>query len=83
LIIIEHDPMLYEDAQGMVEYVSQGMHDAAKKGRSPALLTWNRYFPGGYDQKCRPIILFRRGAESYDEAYFESLSKSAEEPDNS
>ena len=27
-------------------------------------------------------ILLRRGAESYDEAYFESLSKSAEEPDN-
>jgi hypothetical protein len=23
LIIIEHDPLLYEDAQGMVEYVSQ------------------------------------------------------------
>ncbi len=39
LIVIEHDPLLYEDAQGMVEYVSQGLHDAAK-GRSPALLTW-------------------------------------------
>ena len=23
--------MLYEDAQGMVEYVSQGLHDAAKE----------------------------------------------------
>jgi hypothetical protein len=23
LVIIEHDPLLYEDAQGMVEYVSQ------------------------------------------------------------
>jgi len=23
LIVIEHDPMLYEDAEGMVEYVSQ------------------------------------------------------------
>ena len=31
LIIIEHDPMLYEDAQGMVEYVSLGLHDAAKE----------------------------------------------------
>ena len=28
------------------------------------------------------LILFRRGAKSYDEAYFESLSKSAEEPEN-
>jgi DNA polymerase I len=31
LIIIEHDPLLYENAQGMVEYVSQGLHDAAKE----------------------------------------------------
>ena len=31
LIVIEHDPMLYEDAQEMVEYVSQGLHDAAKE----------------------------------------------------
>ncbi|MGD0954151.1 MAG: hypothetical protein ABR985_17475 [Methanotrichaceae archaeon] len=31
LIVIEHNPMLYEDAQGMVEYVSQGLHDAAKE----------------------------------------------------
>jgi hypothetical protein len=30
-IIIEHDPMLYEDAQGMVEYISQGLHDAAEE----------------------------------------------------
>jgi len=31
LIIIEHDPLLFEDAQGMFEYVSQGLHDAAKE----------------------------------------------------
>jgi hypothetical protein len=31
LIVIEHDPLLYENAQGMVEYISQGMHDAAKE----------------------------------------------------
>ena len=31
LIIIEHDPLLYEDGQGMVEYVSQGLHDDAKE----------------------------------------------------
>ncbi len=34
LIIIEHDPLLYEDVQGMVEYVSQGLHDAAKMPQS-------------------------------------------------
>ena len=32
--------------------------------------------------ECRSSVLFRRGAKSYDEAYFESLSKSAEEPEN-
>jgi DNA polymerase I len=31
LIIIEHDPPLYEDAEGRIEYVSQGLHDAAKE----------------------------------------------------
>ena len=31
LIIIERDPLLYEDDQDMVEYVSQGLHDAAKE----------------------------------------------------
>lgn len=31
MIIIEHDPLLYENAEGMIEYVSQGLHDAAKE----------------------------------------------------
>jgi len=31
LIVIEHDPLLYENAQGMIEYVSQGLHDSAKE----------------------------------------------------
>ncbi|VVB64578.1 Uncharacterised protein [uncultured archaeon] len=30
LIIIEHDPMLYEDATGMIDLVSREMSDAAK-----------------------------------------------------
>ena len=29
LIIIEHDPILYEDSQEMVEYISQAMKQAA------------------------------------------------------
>ena len=31
MIVIEHDPMLYEDAQEMTEYISQAFHDAAKE----------------------------------------------------
>jgi DNA polymerase I len=30
LIIVEHDPMLYEDAEDLAEYVSQAMKEAAK-----------------------------------------------------
>lgn len=31
IIIIEHDPMLYEDAAEMVDYVSHALADAAKE----------------------------------------------------
>jgi hypothetical protein len=31
LIIIEHNPLLYEDAAGMMELVSEAMRDAAKE----------------------------------------------------
>jgi len=31
LIMIEHDPLLYEDATGMIDMASQAMNDAAKK----------------------------------------------------
>ena len=34
LIIIEHDPMLYEDAQRMVEYVSEGCTMLLKRPQS-------------------------------------------------
>jgi hypothetical protein len=61
---------------------SQALERCHQRGRGPALLNWNRYFPGGYDQKCRQSILLRRGAEIYDEAYFKGLSESAEEPDD-
>ena len=56
------------------------MRDAAKDA---AILLYSpgRYFPGGYDQKRRQSILLRRGQELR-RAYFESLSKSAEEPDH-
>ncbi len=31
IVIIEHDPLLYEDAQEMTEYVSQAMRETAKE----------------------------------------------------
>ena len=41
LIIIEHEPPLNEEPEGMMELISQAMRDAAKDAASPALLTWN------------------------------------------
>ncbi len=31
LVVVEHDPMLYEDAAEMIEYVSHALSDAAKE----------------------------------------------------
>jgi hypothetical protein len=40
LVIVEHDPLLYEDAAEMVDYISHALSDAAKEA---ALLL---YSPG-------------------------------------
>ena len=45
LIIIEHDPMLHENASEMTEYVSEEIKGAAKGGHNPALLARNRHIP--------------------------------------
>jgi hypothetical protein len=34
-LIVEHDPMLYEDASEMVEYVAQALKQTSKKGNMP------------------------------------------------
>jgi len=60
------------------------MHDAAKKGRSPAFTHLEPdTFLEEYDQNADRLFYFDEGPRATDEAYFESLSKSAEEPDNS
>jgi hypothetical protein len=54
--------LLYEHATEMTEHISKSMGDAAKEaaiGSNLALLTWNRYIPGGSDQKRQPCILLR------------------------
>jgi hypothetical protein len=35
LIIIEHDPILYEDSSEMVEYIAQAMKQASHEARVP------------------------------------------------
>jgi hypothetical protein len=52
IIIIEHDPMLYEDTAEMVEYVFRALSDAAKE------LAVLLYAPGADPfQEDRPGIL--------------------------
>ncbi len=60
IFIVEHDPMLYEDAAEMVDYVSHALANAAKEAAvllySPgAIPSWKRY-PGtsiGYGTSMR------------------------------
>ena len=56
-LIIEHDPMLYEDAKEMVEYVAQGPEADLQGGDHPALLTCVRPSPGEDDRTGRPSVL--------------------------
>jgi hypothetical protein len=44
LIIVEQDPILYEDSQEMVEYIQQALKQAAHE--ATVLLARNRSFPG-------------------------------------
>jgi len=59
VIIIEHDPMLHEDAMGMIDLASQSMSDASKEVVVLLYLPGTVYVPGGSDQKCRSGILLR------------------------
>jgi hypothetical protein len=61
LIIIEHDPLLYEESEVMIELFSQAMRDAAKDAQS--FYSPRTSIPGGSDQKYQYSILLRRKAE--------------------
>jgi hypothetical protein len=63
-LIVEHDPMLYEDAREMVEYVAQALRQTSREATillyAPALdLTYRRLrsWPIGYSasMKCRKL----------------------------
>lgn len=62
-VIMEHDPMLYQDASEMVEYVAQALKQTSREATvllySPALDPP----PSEDDRNGRPGILFLRDAE--------------------
>jgi hypothetical protein len=67
LIIIEHDPILYEDSQEMVEYISQAMRQASQEA-STVILAWSGPILGRPSQAGRSSVLLRRRAKRNAEA---------------
>jgi hypothetical protein len=70
LTIIEHDPLLYENAQGMAEYVSQGLHDAAKEA---AVLLYSHGIDTFLEDPTRyadRVFYFDEGTRADYEAFF-------------
>ena len=65
----------------MVEYMSPKFTRCRKRSCCPALPTWTDIFLEEMTRNADRVFYFDEG-RSYDEAYFESLSKSAEEPDH-
>jgi hypothetical protein len=49
LIIIEYDPLQYEDAQEMNEYISKALKQASE-AYDATLFVWHRSILGGLDQ---------------------------------
>jgi len=64
LIIIEHDPILYEDSLEMVEYVSKAMKRLLMR-LDVAILAWDRSFPRGPSQEYLSGVLLRGGASAH------------------
>jgi hypothetical protein len=58
------------------------LHDAAKETAVLLYSSGTDTFLEDMTRNADRIFLLRRRAKSYDKAYFESLSKSAEEPDH-
>jgi DNA polymerase I len=64
LILIEHDPLLYEDAREMTEYVSKAMSDAAKGAAVLLLFAWNRHFLEDLTKNADRVFYFDEGSRA-------------------
>jgi DNA polymerase I len=78
LLIIEHDPLLYEDAEEMVEYASQAMREAAKSCTvllySPASDPFLEMMTNYADR----VFYFTRGADASKKLSAKSCRKAQE-----
>ena len=83
IIIVEHDPMLYEDAAEMIEYVSRASSDAAKES---AVMLYSPGFDPFLEELAKNadrLWYFRRRAESITKACLKGFSEGRKEPDHS
>jgi hypothetical protein len=75
LIIVEHDPMLYEDAAEMVEYISHALGDASKDAAvllySPAVDP----FMGDLMKNADRVFYFEEGARAAPRMVAKALPK--------
>jgi hypothetical protein len=53
LILIEHNPLLYEQAVEMTEYISKSMSDAAKEAEVLLYSPGDGHVLGGADKEMR------------------------------
>ena len=81
LIVIEHDPLLYEDAQDMVEYVSQGLHDAAKEAAVLLYSPGTDTFLEDMTKNADRVFYFYEGPRATTKLISKAYPK-AEEPDH-
>ena len=56
LIIVEHDPLLYEDAKEMTEYISKALRQASYEAAVLLWLNRNRSLLGGSDYAGRSCV---------------------------
>jgi hypothetical protein len=75
-MIIEHDPMLYEDAKQMVEYVGQALKQTSREATHAALCACARSSLPDDGRASRPSILRLRRRERTYERASESARKS-------
>ena len=81
LIIIEHGPLLYEDAVEMTEYVSRSMSDDAKEAIALFYSLGAETSLEDLTRNADRVFHFGEGPGGYDEAYFKGLFEGAEGPD--
>lgn len=82
MIIIENDSLLYEDAQGMMENVSQDLLDACKEASVLLYLQVTDAFLEDMARNADQVFLIRRIVEGITKTCGKGVFESAEEPDH-